>query len=552
MNKKINKLILVMLSLMLLVGCGKKGNVEVTKDEVKSENSGANVELLRVGTLATNDTFNATTQSGAYGRMNYNAFVQGMLFEEDSEGSLLPSVLESYEIVDDNKGIILTLPEELYWHDGVKVTANDLIFTFDYNAKNSEMGFFNSMTEKEKLNDRTVKVTFDETKSSYEFVARQVINAKIYPKHIWEKVEDPSNYSGEDAAIGCGPYKLVKIDENAQVSYYEAVDNYFKGDITVDKVEVRTYASQEALVAALKNDEIDAVYDYSNPMPSTLYMNLEKDENIDIGISPNRGMYMMMFGQNAKATDDLAFREAVSYALNYDLLGSTIYGKDFQTPNRSIIAPSTPGFYEGTKDLEYNIETAKKLFDEAGYVDTDGDGFREYKDGETMEILVTTQYSAKSKELYTRLATVIIDNLKDAGIRAVLDEESLVSQEAWSARSENGGTYQLYLGHATSGTARFLGAYSYILDAEYTGWWGTYKDPEFVQLYDTVAASKSMEEYVESMKEMQIYSERELPALALSWGKASFPYRTDKYEGWINYPSAGVINPETWYNLKTK
>lgn len=46
--------------------------------------------------------------------MNYNAFVQGILFEEDTEGSLLPSVLESYDIVDANKGIILKLPEELY------------------------------------------------------------------------------------------------------------------------------------------------------------------------------------------------------------------------------------------------------------------------------------------------------------------------------------------------------------------------------------------------------------------------------------------------------
>ena len=66
----------------------------------------------------------------------------------------------------------------------------------------------------------------------------------MYPKHIWEGIEDPSGYTGEDAVIGCGPYKLVQVDEEAQTMHYEAVGETYMGRaLTVRSVTVRSYDS---------------------------------------------------------------------------------------------------------------------------------------------------------------------------------------------------------------------------------------------------------------------------------------------------------------------
>ena len=110
--------------------------------------------------------------------------------------------------------------------------------------------------------------------------------ACIYAKHIWEGIEDYSHYTGEDAAIGCGPYKLVGYDVDSQTSYYEAVpENAFLGEITVDKVTVQTYADQASLMMALASGECDAYYNYANPIEATLIDSFTGMEGLDMGES---------------------------------------------------------------------------------------------------------------------------------------------------------------------------------------------------------------------------------------------------------------------------
>ena len=54
------------------------------------------------------------------------------------------------------------------------------------------------------------------------------------------------------------------------------------------------------------------------------------------------------------------------------------------------------------------------------------------------------------------------------------------------------------------------------------------------------------------MVELQRIADEQVIDFAVCWDKANFPYRTDKFEGWTNYPAWGVINWETWLTLRTK
>ena len=66
----------------------------------------------------------------------------------------------------------------------------------------------------------------------------------------------------------------------------------------------------------------------------------------------------------------------------------------------------------------------------------------------------------------------------------------------------------------------------------------------------TYAASEA--EYLEHVKNLQKMASEDLFAFALCWERAFFPYRTDKYEGFSNWNSWGVINTETWYHVTAK
>ena len=519
--------------------------------QTPAETGPKHVELLRIGTTSANDTFNLTTQGGAFGVMNYNSFVAGLLWERDEFGKPQPGAIKSYSISEDNRSITIVLPEDLYWHDGLQVTSDDIIFTFEY----SRDVLLSSKLQDIVLTregDYQATVTFPEGQSAFAYVNGQTSWQKIYPKHIWENVDNNKEYTGEDRVIGCGPYRFVSVDEDAQLATYEAVDYYWKGEILVDKVTVKTYASQEAEIMALRNNEIDAIYNYSSPIAATLFATVEGDPNCDLGVSPDPGNYMIMFGYNEAPTNDYAFREAVTLALNYDLFGQTIYGQYYSIPTKGVIPSPNMGYDSSLPQMKYDPEAAKAVLEQAGYVDRDGDGFREDPDGQPLDVLITPQNNKARAELLTRIAAVIGDNLAKVGVKTTLDEESLTSREAWSARSENGGTYQIYIGYCTAGIASYIGAPMYIVNYTETGWWGTWQDPDFMTAYNNVRASSSFEEYEDSMHRLQQVVAEQLPAVSFAFGTSSFPYRTDKIEGWINFPGWGVINPKTWYTARAK
>ena len=69
---------------------------------------------------------------------------------------------------------------------------------------------------------------------------------------------------------------------------------------------------------------------------------------------------------------------------------------------------------------------------------------------------------------------------------------------------------------------------------------------------EKVEQAKLRREYLDAVKELQTLASNDLFAFAVCWEKCFFPYRTDKYQGFQNYPSIGAVHAETFYNLTTK
>lgn len=513
------------------------------------------VENLVIGTTAANNVFNMTTQTDAFGRMNYNGLTQGNYVYRDANGDLQPYFFESYEISEDGKVLDFTWHKGAVWHDGVPVTDEDIIFTFEFQRDVKKVGGLSNLVDIEITGENAARLTFSEPDVYYYLNTSCMNTACVYAKHIWEGVEDYANYTGEDAAIGCGPYKLVSYDVDSQTSYYEAVpENAFLGELTVDSVTVQTYADQASLMMAMANGEIDAYYTYASPIDATLVETFTGIDGLDLGQSDFSGSYQMLFGCSRKPGDDVNFRQAIAYAIDYSAVATATSGNYGRTPNRGILNPACKGFDESIGMLEYNPDTAAEMLDAAGYVDADGDGWRDLPDGTAMDLAVIPQYSSSMEER-SRIGEIVCTSLQAVGVNCHIDEEAISNSEVWEdkvTREE----YDISITFCTSGVAAYSTAFRYLL-AELregdSGWhWGSYHNDALNEYFYAMTEAINDEDYLENCKKLQHLADEEMFALTLDWETAFFPYRTDKYEGWDNWPSWGVIHCETWFNLTAK
>lgn len=542
--------------LLLTAACSSQAPTETQTgvdetDPAQTQAASSVVEELRIGTTASIDGTNVMTENGIFGKLNYNAVVTAPFVVTDENGEVQPYFMTDWTLSEDMNTITASFATDqgITWHDGEPVTMDDVVFTFQY-LIDRQSSYCSGLVGVEAVDDTTAVLTLTDGKG-FTMLNSMANFVTLRPEHVWSKVEgEYAEYTGEDAAIGCGPYRLTDVDQEAQIMTLEAVgDTYMGQELTVQKLVVRTYDSHDALVMALRNGEVDAMYDYSNSLNATMVDSITGIEDLDPGMSDNPGNYQLVFGFNKQPTDDLIFRQAVRAALDYELLRVTIGGENGQIPHTGIIAPPNKGFDDSLPQLEQDVDEANALLDQGGYLDVNGDGWREMPDGSEMNVLITPQYNQTRQALYLRIAEVLQANLAEVGVQTTLDDESVRnSDHATEVRKQ--GTYELYIGYTSPGVAMYDTAFMYMIGNNGNNPWGTCLIPEFVSAYEAKKTAGSYEAYNAAVEELQAIADEQVVGLALCWDKAYFPYGTDKYEGWTNFPGWGVINYQTWTSLR--
>jgi peptide/nickel transport system substrate-binding protein len=550
---KIGGLVVSAVFLESLAACSSKIETAteiVTKTTTKTATSTVTKTVspvsIRIGTtFSCDELISIVGSTGSFLRMTYHSFCVAPFVEYDKDGYIVPHIMTNWEIAEDNKSMVATFATDkgITWHDGKPLTIDDIIFTFDFLQNvlksNSDLDYV------EKIDDTKLKMYFKTT--AFAFINNGVSSMYVYPKHVWEGQTDPKTYAGADAAIGCGPYKYVSTDMDAQTVYFEAVDNYFKGDLTVKKVSIRSFGSADALIMALKNGEIDAMNNYSSGLDASASPSITGVEGLDPGMSTNTSNYQLVFGFNKAPTDDLEFRKAASYALDYNLLATAIGG---EVPGTGIIPSTNVGFDSSLPKLKQDIALAKSTLDAAGYKDVNGDGYRELPSGEPMEVVVLAQVNKTKGAIYNRIAEIVISNLNDIGVKTVRDEKG-INDQSYTLQVYREGSYQLYVSFTSYVWAHYHTAFSYMVSGGNPAG-GTCNLPEVLDAYEGMNAAVSTEEYKTYIKTLQQLADKYVFGLALCWDNVYFPYRTDKYKGWVNYPGNGVINNQTWYSVINK
>ena len=578
-TKKIVSLLLVLsLTAALLAGCagGEKAQTSETPAPASAGETAApaesggkepaepaakkHIKNLVVGTTSQPTDNSIMQQSSAVGKFNYNSITYANLFYPDSKGEMQPYFLTSYQISEDSKRLDLTFPTTAVWHDGVPVTVDDVVFTFEFRRDRMKSKALENLTEIKINGPDSVTLIFSEP-DAYYFVQNSTLTTFMIPKHIWENVEDYTAYKGEDAAIGCGPYRLVSVDKDANISYFEAVpENSFLGELTVDSITLKSYSSQDSMLMAMANGEIDLMYDYANPVSNTLLDIISGNKDIDMGASAYIGCNQVTLGMDHGPNQDHAFREAAVKSLNWKLICQLCNGEYGQIPGSGIIPPACKGHDDSLWKMYQDIDEANAILDKAGYLDKNGDGLREMPDGSPFTYKVTSQYATKKQELFNRIAEVLVSSLRAVGVDAFFDTESIASSEA-NKMMLNSCDFDMYIGYTTSGVATYRTAFWYMVPRDIAAlggagsgneWGKSYHNEELNNTYLSLTGATSKEEYLAAVHKLQSIASRELFGFALCWEQCFFPYRTDKYQGFENIDSVGVVHAETFYTLTAK
>jgi peptide/nickel transport system substrate-binding protein len=346
---------------------------------------------------------------------NFNTFigyymggwVYDQLFVRSTDLISVPALGTEANQSEDGLTWEVKLREDVKWHDGEPFTADDVVFTYNWLKAAGRAPALEVMDSIQANGEHGVTISLQEP--SPFFLDEALAQYYIMPEHIWKDQEPVSGELSQfQGKIGTGPYKLLEIVPGESYTF-EANPDYYRGEPQVQNLIAKIVKDRTQQFNQLKAGDASAVL---SSVPPSLVEELSGTEGIDLAQGSDFFNYVFYANGSRPPFDNPKARQAIALAIDAQKLVDTVMlGQGILLPV-SYYHPDLP--WAINIPGEYDPEAAKALLDEAGLVDSDGDGIREIN-GEpaSYEVLcdVNNAVEVRSTEL-------IVDMLKDVGIQS--------------------------------------------------------------------------------------------------------------------------------------
>ena len=487
--KRILMLLLVMTLTIVLGGCQdeKDGNKESQKDSSSQETQGEPTMggSIVVGIPQDLEDSLDPHKSVAAGTKEVLFNIYEGLVKPDEQGNYTDAVAQSHEISEDGKVYTFALRQNVKFHDGTTVTAEDVKYSIERCAGISEgttplVAAFSNVEKVEIPDAQTVAITLKEPDT--EFLA--YLTVAIVPQHAADLDKNP---------VGTGPFRYVSRSPQENI-VIEKFTDYWDSEhqAYLDKVTFKIAGDINAIVTGLKSGSID-MYPRIN---STQSAQLAEDEDLTIyegGMNLIQALYL---NNKEKPFDDVKVRQALCYAVNrQEVLDMMADGKG--TIIGSSMFPAFEKYYmpELADKYPQDIEKAKQLAAETGI------------EGSTM-----TLYFNSERAYMKESAQVIQQQLKNVGIN--LEVIPLESTGFFEKVFGTDGDYEFYLnGYAAVGDP------DTVVAGMYDGTWGVNLavSDELLGLWQEARSVFTEDERAAIYKEIQEKTKEEMSCYPIAY-----------------------------------
>lgn len=561
--KKVGSLLLAVLMVLSLAACGKtpaeptqtpstQPSTETPTTEATEPAPTYAIDTLTVGTTAAIET-------AVFGEYNFDMLASGVselpLVYQDTKGEYHP-LLAAYA-TEDAATWTYTIQDGMTWSDGAPVTAEDILFTLQYDQANGSANFEAQTGEDGKVTEaKYTGYTLSDDKMSISLTlaspnVRELSNMtsfRIMPKHVYEGKDTVTEAEGR---ITCGPYVLESFNKEAGTITF-AVNEYYPQKPNVEKIVYQLFGNEDTMYLALQQGDIDMVWAYSTGVAGTYQDVLSTDTNVSLANVAAANVPAVLAFNNAKGLfADENLRQAVSYALDYDAF-KTYFGSAYaEIPNRGFV-PSTTVGYTDTEKLTTDTAKADEYMKAAGYTEKNADGFYVNADGAAAAFTLTVN---AAKETHVGYAEMIKTQLEAFGIQVNLDA---VDKDAYNAKtsnkfSENNITMEAAIyGYTAAGMGMGNGLGSIYVDGNHAVQGGCQVfDEAFSSILDELKAAKTIEEYYTGAAKLQEYYAAHMPLIALYWDNMMLAY-SSKLDNVTVDAVFGLNNVNNWFSITKK
>ena len=556
--KKALSFLLAVMMVLSLAACGN-APAETTQTpttqpatEATEPASAYAIDTLTIGTTASIET-------AVFGEYNFDMLASGVselpLVYQDTMGEYHP-LLASYT-TEDAATWTYTIQDGMTWSDGEPVTAEDILFTLQYDQANGSANFEAQTDDEGKVTEaKYAGCTVSDDKMSISLTlespnVRELSNMtsfRVMPKHIYVGKDTVTEAEGR---ITCGPYVLESFNKEAGTITFVVNDKY-PAKPNVEQIVYQLFGNEDTMYLALQQGDIDMVWAYSTGVAGTYQDVLSADANVAlVNVAAANAPAVLAFNNAKGLFSDENLRQAVSYALNYEEF-KTYFGSAYaEIPNRGFV-PSTTVGYKDTEKLTTDTVKAEEYMKAAGYAEKNADGFYVNADGQVAAFTLTVN---AAKETHVGYAELIKTQLEQFGIQVNLDA---VDKDSYNAKtsnkfSENNITMEAAIyGYTAAGMGMGNGLGSIYVDGNHAVQGGCQVfDEAFSAILSEMKAAKTIEEYYAAAAKLQDYYAAHTPLIALYWDNMMLAYSAALDNVTVD-AVFGLNNVNNWFSITKK
>lgn len=286
--------------------------------------------------------------------------IYSSLFKYDTTGVIIKDLVDSYQISENGKEYLITIKDQVKWHNGEALTTDDIIFTLnlikDESYRSPLRAELASVTA-EKIDNKTIKFILSEPYAPF----LEILTFGIMPKHIWENI-------GSDAAgltdlnlkpIGSGPYKfksLIKSKSGDLKEYrLESNSDYYYQTAYIKSLTFKFFADYVEAIKSFNGNQVDGLsYLPFNERPELL---AKDSSNLFDLIRPQIVGIFFNKAKN-KSLENKDIRIALAKAINKGSILNDIFSGVYQDADSPILKTS-PVYNENVARYNYAPEEAK-------------------------------------------------------------------------------------------------------------------------------------------------------------------------------------------------